>query len=500
MSTNGSFRPDVTHTSREAFKGLILIVDDLPTNLKVLRGLLADTGHKLTFARSGRQALERVKLALPDLILLDLMMPEMNGLEVCRYLKQSPQTASIPIIFLTASHEREHLLQAFEQGAVDYVTKPFQPGELLARIKTHLTLVHLQKRTQRQAAQETILRHVIEDIHSSLELTTVLANAISHIQAFMVVDRILIVRCLASAQKNIVATTDPACQLANFPIDTARFKDPYQLSIAQPETLTSVDVDWLKQWQVHTELRFPIFQDDKLWGAMIIHLPAHLPQDGSADLLQLIVGQLEIAIQQSELYAELQVTQAELVTTVEKLALANTELAELAHVDKLTQLANRRYFDTCMKQEWLRLQREKHPLSVIVIDIDYFKPYNDTYGHLQGDNCLQAVAQALSQTIQRPADLMFRYGGEEFVAVLPNTYIEGAVVLAEKMQQAISQLDIPHHTSLVSNHITISLGIATRIPNPQQTWTALIDEADKALYRAKERGRNQYCLANDLND
>jgi two-component system cell cycle response regulator len=128
---------------------LILIVDDLTTNLKVLRGLLADQAYQLTFANSGQQALDRVQKTRPDLILLDLMMPGMNGITVCRRLKQSADYASIPIIFLTASHELEHLIQAFELGAVDYVTKPFRTPELLARIQTHLKLVHLQRHSQR---------------------------------------------------------------------------------------------------------------------------------------------------------------------------------------------------------------------------------------------------------------------------------------------------------------------------------------------------------------
>ncbi len=498
MTTAGDLRLGGNHDPEATFSGLILAVDDVPTNLKILRVLLASTGHQLTLASSGQQALACVQQTRPDLILLDLMMPEMDGLAVCQQLKQSPTTADIPIIFLTASHESDHLLQAFERGAVDYVTKPFRPAELLARIKTHLTLVHLQQRTQQQVTQETILRHVIADMHSSLELKTVLANAIHRIQTLMVLDRILIYRCLAAEQGEIIATTDQSFQQTVLPFNLDTAMAPAQVSISQPQSLTPADADWLAQGQIHTELRFPIFQGDRLWGAMMAHLPSDSSPDGSVDLLSLIVEQLEIAIQQSELYAQLQATQAELVTTIDKLAETNKELSRIAHVDGLTQLANRRYFDAYITREWRRLRREQQPLSVIVIDIDYFKPYNDTYGHLQGDTCLQAVGQALSQVTQRPADLICRYGGEEFVAVLPNTHTEGAINLAQKIQQAIAHLKLPHGSSLVSNFVTISLGIATGVPTPQHTWQDLVDAADKGLYRAKEQGRNRYCLADGL--
>ena len=127
---------------------LILVVDDIPSNIRLMTELLEDVGYATTFVTSGREALERVNQAKPDLILLDLMMPEMDGLEVCDRLKQNPSTFHIPIIFLTASNEKHHLLQAFAKGAVDYVTKPFNPPELLARVKTHLELKHARDSLQ----------------------------------------------------------------------------------------------------------------------------------------------------------------------------------------------------------------------------------------------------------------------------------------------------------------------------------------------------------------
>ncbi len=477
---------------------VILIVDDMATNLKVLRGHLAKTKHQLSFASSGSQALERVSITRPDLILLDLMMPEMDGLEVCQRLKLSYQTADIPIIFLTASHEDEHLLQAFELGAVDYVTKPFRPSELLARIETHLSLAHLQTQLQQRALQETILRHVIEDLHSSFDLRTILSRAAAHIKSFITVDRVLICRCFSSDSCAIMTTTDPAFQPTALPIELQTFQSRAQVSVIQSDSLKAGDAEWLKRWDVHTELRFPIFQKTELWGAMIVHLSSDSLPDSSINLLQTVVEQLQIAIQQFDLYSQLQTAKGELSETVDELEQANSELERIAHIDSLTQLANRRYFDTYIDREWLRLRREHQPLTIILMDIDYFKLYNDAYGHLQGDVCLRAVAQALREVLKRPADVLARYGGEEFVALLPKTDKTGAVQMAQYMQHAIAQFNVPHAASRVSDRITISLGIATRIPTQHDSWLNLLNDADKALYQAKENGRNQCSIADAL--
>ena len=175
----------------------------------------------------------------------------------------------------------------------------------------------------------------------------------------------------------------------------------------------------------------------------------------------------------------------------EALQQANLELERLASIDGLTQIANRRRFDEFMVLEWRRLQREKLPLSLIMIDIDCFKIYNDTYGHQQGDNCLQSVAKAIALQGKRPADLVARYGGEEFVVVLPDTDTKGATHLAEKMRKKVQSLKIPHKNSPVTQEVTISLGVSTVVPAPEYTPEQLLTCADQALYQAKETGRNR---------
>ncbi|MBD3881844.1 PleD family two-component system response regulator [Phormidium tenue FACHB-886] len=191
-------------------------------------------------------------------------------------------------------------------------------------------------------------------------------------------------------------------------------------------------------------------------------------------------------IQQSQL-------QQQLTATNKQLEAANRELLRLVLVDGLTDVANRRRFDEYLEQEWQRTLRERLPLSLILCDIDFFKTYNDTYGHQKGDCCLQKVAQAIQQAVQRPADLVARYGGEEFAILLPNTEVEGAVHVAKTVCEQVRGLAIPHANSPVGN-VTLSAGVVGLQPHQPSTLEEFITAADRALYRAKALGRNRCCL------
>lgn len=177
-----------------------------------------------------------------------------------------------------------------------------------------------------------------------------------------------------------------------------------------------------------------------------------------------------------------------------QLSAANQRLAALATTDGLTGVANRRHFDETLAQEWERAQRAGTALALVLLDIDYFKRYNDHYGHQAGDDCLRRVAQVLRDSVHRAADLVARYGGEEFVVVLPDTPTAGAVVLAEAMCQAVSALAIPHAASPLGR-VTVSLGVAGAIPQLRHDASLLIKCADQALYQAKAAGRHQVAVA-----
>jgi len=294
---------------------LILIVDDTPTNIQVLAEALR-SDYRVKVATSGKAALAIANQpeSRPDLILLDVMMPEMDGYEVCRRLKQAPATQNIPVIFVTAKNDVTDEEQGLRLGAMDYIVKPFHLAIVKARVANHI----------------------------SLKMKT--------------------------------------------------------------------------------------------------------------DLLE-----------------------------------------SLALLDGLTGIPNRRRFDEAMDNEWQRALRNDTPLALIMTDIDYFKAYNDHYGHGAGDLCLKAVAKALADSLGRANDILARYGGEEFVAVLPDTDAEGARLLAERWCSSVAALRLAHQFSNAAEHVTISAGYASIQPAPDQSPRELLEQADKMLYQAKELGRNRVC-------
>ena len=213
-----------------------------------------------------------------------------------------------------------------------------------------------------------------------------------------------------------------------------------------------------------------------LWGWLVAdrYQSARTWQVEEISLLQELATQLAIGIKQANLHQR---------------------LSELAWLDPLTRIYNRRYFDRQLNLEWRRLSRDSSSLSLLMCDVDYFKLYNDTYGHQQGDKCLQQVAKAISSVLKRPGDTLARYGGEEFVAILANTPKSGAVKVAKAIQTAIAKLNVPHPNSLVgSGAITMSVGIASTIPKTQKDPHLLIEASDLALYQAKEQGRNSIAV------
>ena len=209
-----------------------------------------------------------------------------------------------------------------------------------------------------------------------------------------------------------------------------------------------------------------------------------------------LVNQLESLIteEESKQVKTLRALHRLVETSVKEIETMNQKLLEMAHKDSLTGVSNRRYFDQKLVDEFKRAKRCRTPLSLILIDVDNFKLYNDTYGHQEGDSCLRGVATVLQEVPKRPGDFMARYGGEEFVCILPNTDFDGAMLLAEKIRQDVSKLSIPHATSTVSNHLTVSLGVQT-INNitDQMTPEVFFVMCDNQLYAAKNSGRDRVC-------
>ena len=356
-----------------------------------------------------------------------------------------------------------------------------------------ITSAHFRQvgqRVQHQTESERIIAVVTQRIRQSLELNEILQTTATELRRLFEVDRVLIYQFAPDWSGSVaVESLAEGCIsiLGFYVMDTcfqsthaAYYQQGNSRAIEDIETagLSRCHLNMLRSLQIRANLVVPILQQDRLWGLLIAHQcrNARQWQQSEINLFNQLASQAAIAIQQSELYHQLQ--------------LANQELQRLASLDGLTQLANRRCFDDTLNAQWQLLTREQASLSLILCDVDCFKLYNDTYGHLAGDDVIRQVAKAISVTVKHPADLVARYGGEEFAVILPNTDAPGAIAVAKDIQSHVSALQLPHLNSQVSEFITLSIGVATITPHSQLSPVTLIAAADQGLYQAKAQGKN----------
>ena len=492
------------------YKGVILVVDDTPSNLNVLFSYLRSSGFKVLVAQTGDNALKSAEYTKPDLILLDILMSGIDGFETCRLLKINPQTIDIPVIFMTALSDSINKVRGFELGAVDYVTKPIQKEELIARIQTHISLERLRHNLVQQnvnlhqkAEQEQLLSQLSERIRDSLDINLIIQAAATEILNFLDCSRAIITRLEDGyiyieeqvVKSGILEISQDSAAHKYFIQDGEEAKylkgEIIEIDDISNSDLGSHFLEDLQNFQVKASLTIPILfkktanhedlsvNSNVLWGFLTVHQcnQKRKWQIEEIKFIKRLVNQLAIGIHQGRIYS--------------RLSTANKELKNLALRDPLTKVFNRRYFDEKLEKEWKRLQRIPSPLSVIMCDVDCFKSYNDTYGHQTGDECLRMVAESISNTLKRPADCVARYGGEEFIVILPYTPPQGAFKVAEAIRDRVKKLNIPHTASSVSSVVTISLGVAGSIPSRDDNPLSLLEAADQALYLAKAQGRDR---------
>ncbi|MBE9144541.1 diguanylate cyclase domain-containing protein [Planktothrix mougeotii] len=343
---------------------------------------------------------------------------------------------------------------------------------------------------KQQIKWERLTQKITTKIRQSLNLDEILQTTVDEIRDLLDCDRVLCLRFYGDKTSKVV-TESLAPGWSSllgeaFPEDD--FPKEYYQRYCQgfPRIIPDINQDillpclvkYLQSVAIKSKLIVPLLQKEKLWGLLIVHQCRYQRnwQQSEVKIILSLAAQVNMAIQQSQLY--------------HKLEEVNQELHRLATVDGLTQVANRRYFDTYLFSEWKRLAREQLPLSLILCDVDFFKNYNDMYGHLQGDECLKKVAEILTKLAKRPADLVARYGGEEFAIILPNTDQYGAITVAQLIQKEFAKVKMIHPDS-PHRYITLSQGITTCIPLPNTHFDRLIQRADDALYEAKAKGRNQ---------
>ncbi len=450
-------------------EGKILIVDDSPRDIEKLYALLKDR-YQVIFAQNATKALNLAKNERPDLILSDIMMPDISGLEFCAQLKSQEITRHIPLIFLTGKSQIDDMVQGFEVGAADYITKPVNATELILRVGTHLTLRKTSHQLSEAKRKEVVYSR-------QLEKALLVGNRHDK-EAVNKKPRILIIDdSIANIQNlNEILKDDYEILFAT------SGEDGIQKALTDRIDLILLDIQMpgMNGYEVCRELK----SIDETHDIPVIFVTAMDEVKDEAEGLD--AGAIDYIVKP---YSH-RIVEARVRNHMELIRHRDL-LRDLSLTDGLTGLPNRRQFDQILVREWRRGERQATPLSLMVIDLDNFKLYNDHFGHQEGDNCLRKVAATLNATRSRLTDFVGRYGGEEFVAILPDTLHQGAIKMAGRILQAIRESKIPHPYNDGKEFVTVSIGLYSAVPSEQASAENIVREADRALYMAKEAGRNQ---------
>jgi diguanylate cyclase (GGDEF)-like protein len=449
----GSWRPVSLFKSQR-----VLVVEDNPVNQQVVQSQLEQMGLGVELACDGAEGVECVRQGGVDLVLMDIQMPVMDGYEATKAIRSFNQ--DIPVVALTAAALIEDRDKALNAGMNDHLGKPFSGQQLFKMLEQWLELAPMVQQPEESA--------------SALEPQPTAGQPVNPAakNRLLIVDDVATnIRVLANLLKD-----EYIIQVANNgqkALEIAQSNNPPDLILLD---ILMPDMDG---YAVCRELK----QKSATSKIPVIFVSAlDEVEDESRGLA---LGAVDYITKPFHA----QVVQAR-VRNHMNLKLKTDLLEKLSHFDGLTQIANRRHFDEVLQSEARRLSRSGKPLALIILDIDFFKPFNDNYGHGKGDECLIKVATALQQVVHRPGDLLARYGGEEFAAVLPETDIEGAAKIAEAMRQAVENLRYPHEYSAIADHVTVSVGyVAGEVKENKPE--ALLEQADQALYRAKDMGRNR---------
>lgn len=466
----------------------ILVIDDDPSILETLTTMLRFKGYGTQVASSGRKALEKVKEFDPDLILLDIMLPDIDGYDLCRRFKSDTETADIPILIVSARTRREEIVNLLELGANDYITKPFFLDEVIARVRTNLEAKKYRDRVREEADQLAAMLQISHAVTSSLELGEVLGTIVRTLTETVRCNRASILKVLDSTTAQVVTTTDPSGKL-NALLTLERY----------PEILIAIDESRPINIENHlTDRRLEgvreLFPDRTPRALLAVPLPF---KDSDAPRYVLHVERpyapfVPKEVRFCELVGNAAANGIYNAQLYEEKAVDNERLERMANTDPLTGIHNHGYFTRRLDEEVERALRYGSDLSSIMIDIDRFKSVNDRYGHLKGDQVLRDIAHIIQRSI-RKIDIGARYGGEEFVVLLPETNLAGGYLQAERIRREVKA---HYFDAIDGGRVTVSCGVAclSRGDGPADerfTPDRLIGSADNALYAAKRAGRDR---------
>lgn len=448
----------------------VLVVDDVLPNVKLLEAKLTSEYFDVLCATSGPEALEIVQREQPDIVLLDVMMPGMNGFEVCRHIKQEEATAHIPVIMVTALDQMSDKIAGLEAGAEDFLTKPVDDIALFARVKSLVRLKVMMDELKNRENTGASLGWVKagEEAETFEPSNTSILLVDDHEKAAARVGRML--TDMASVSHSIGGEGVA---------ERAREKN-YDLVIV---SLSMRETDGLR---ICSKMRS--YEETR-------HVPILVVVEDSEHGSRQLVRALDMGVndylvppvERLELIARVR-TQIRRKRYSDRLWENFHISMQLATTDAVTGLYNRHYMNSHLETLLHSARRNAKPLSLAMLDIDHFKPVNDTYGHAAGDEILQEFATRIARNV-RGVDLAARYGGEEFVVVMPDTSRHEALVIAERLRHTVS--DVPFVLSDGTEiNITVSIGLA-RLDDEVEAASDLLEQADSALYQAKHEGRNR---------
>ncbi len=448
----------------------VLVVDDIAANVKLLEARLMAAYFQVISANSGQEALDICARSPIDIVLLDVMMPGMDGFEVCQRLKADPNTAHIPVVMVTALDQPSDKVSGLEAGADDFLTKPVNDLALTTRVKSlvRLKMVTDELRLRADAGTDMgidqLLVAGIDDKIGERGRVLVVDDRVSSYER--------LVKTL-SLEHDVTVITDP--QEALF----SAAEDGYEL-VVMSTGLENFDV-----LRLCSQLRS--LSRTRMLPLLLVANPGE-----DAMLIRAIdMGVNDYILRpvdQNELVARVR-TQIKRSRYNERLRESVQQTVEMAIRDGLTGLNNRRYFDSHLESAFDKAQSGGKPLSVLIVDIDHFKQVNDVHGHEAGDDVLREFAKRIGKNV-RNLDMACRYGGEEFVLLMPETDIELACIVAERMRREIAAHPFIIDGGTKQINITVSVGAAC-IDGNSDSKKALMKRADDALYSAKRNGRNQ---------
>jgi diguanylate cyclase (GGDEF)-like protein len=442
--------------------GNILIVDDEPSALKLLKDILTTADHVVRPFNNGELAVRSIMVEAPQLILLDIRMPGMNGFEVCQRIKDDDRLKEIPVIFISAASDMEDKVRAFQEGGVDYITKPFQKEEVIARVKTHIALSHSIQRMKKMTEE-------LRKSEESLKLAQIIAH-LGHWEWDLESGRFIcseeMYRILGLSSKDQITNHDAFLQTVH-PDDRERVANHLSEVLAG----NSFNIEYrviLQGGEVRVvHGKGEVFCLDTSKQKKIIGTIQDIHEHDQTKML----GVIQDITEQKQL---------------------QNKLEEQANTDFLTGCHNRRHFFENAEQELLRIRRYGGEMSMLMLDLDHFKNINDKYGHQVGDTTLKKLV-TVCQGLMREVDVIGRLGGEEFAIMLPKTGGELAFEVADRLCRAVAATEISLEDTNSALHFTTSIGVASLVKDDHHI-DEIINRADRALYKAKHGGRNRACV------